>query len=367
MKHLFRVFVISASIFFFTVPMMWSQFYSDLSMESRKELAEAYYLAGKQYEAIGKKDKGRDFVEMAFKIYPGLAPSEVKEPADTQKRPTTLRTSWEPSYPKTPPSVAPDRNLVLYQFTRFLRAFITEDLAVMQKVLDSSVYIDAAELWLPKRDIADFLQTAFDQYPIDEMPPSELLRLETIEVTKLSDFLWKGTVEITDVPRIGLNESINVDSPVQEFYFRPESSSWLIFAAGALPEKSEVVLFPQRYIGNSFLSCLNHFIEKRPGKASDYFTDPFYNIPLGTEVTREELAMTFLGYYEEYDVSALGNLRVSMDIAPADDYDRSSGKVFKLYATLTGDSGDVPFWEAFRGYYFVFDEKETAWKISAVF
>lgn len=369
MKRICTVLITVLLLGCFSLSLAWTDFYTDLSQESRKELAEAYYMAGEQYKEIGKTKKGQDFIDMAYKIYPGLNPSAIGEPTRTQKRPTSVQTSWEPSYPKTPPSVAPDRNLVLYQFTRFLRAFITEDIEVIKKVLDSSLCIHALDDWVSEKVIEEYAGAIFDAYPIDQMPPSDLIRLDTIEITKLSDYLWKGSVEITDVPEIGLNEAISIDSLKQDFYFRPDASSWLIFAAGALPEKSEVVLFPERYIGDAFLSCLDHFLHKRPGKASGYFTDPFQNVPLGAYVTREELAMTFLGYYEEYDVTALGDVSVSMDIDPADDYTHPSGRVFKVYVTLKGERKEdtIPFWKSFRGYYFVFDEKETAWKIAAVF
>lgn len=369
MKRLFTLIISILLVSCFALSLGWAEFYTDLSQESRKELAEAYYMAGEQYKQVGKTKKGQDFIDMAYKIYPGLTPSAIGEPQRTQKRPTSVQTSWKPSYPKTPPSVAPDQNLVLYQFSRFLRAFITEDIEVMKKVLDSSVYIDAIDDWVSEKEIEGYLTTIFDAYPIDKMPPSDLIRLETIEISKLSDYLWKGSVEITDVPEIGLNESINVDSLRQEFFFRPDASSWLIFAAGALPEKSEVVLFPERYIGDAFLSCLDHFLHKRPGKAAGYFTDPFHNVPLGAYVSREELAMTFLGYYEEYDVTALGDVSVSMEIDAAEDYSHPSGRIFKVYVTLKGDTDEdsIPFWKSFRGYYFVFDEKETAWNIAAVF
>ena len=80
-----RIFVVLL-LFFITVGAAWSQFYTNLSQDQRKELAEAYYLAGQQYKRVNKTEKGNEFISMAYRIYPGLhsetiEPAELPEPA----------------------------------------------------------------------------------------------------------------------------------------------------------------------------------------------------------------------------------------------------------------------------------------------
>ena len=69
---------------------LFAQFYEHFNMSFRRELAEAYYLVGKQYQSIGKKEKGGDFIDMAFNIYPELNPKSI----DPNKRIIRSRQKW---------------------------------------------------------------------------------------------------------------------------------------------------------------------------------------------------------------------------------------------------------------------------------
>ncbi len=65
----------------------WSQFYKDYDEANRKSLAEATWLAGKQYQAVGKTAKGAEYIEMAFHIWPDLDTSSISDialPSATQ-------------------------------------------------------------------------------------------------------------------------------------------------------------------------------------------------------------------------------------------------------------------------------------------
>ena len=57
----------------------WSQFYKDYDDATRKSLAEATWLAGRQYQAGGKTAKGAEYVDMAFHIWPGLDTSSISD------------------------------------------------------------------------------------------------------------------------------------------------------------------------------------------------------------------------------------------------------------------------------------------------
>ena len=54
MKKLLCIILTLAAISQFS----WAQFYMELSAAERKELAEAYYLVGRQYESVGQTAKG---------------------------------------------------------------------------------------------------------------------------------------------------------------------------------------------------------------------------------------------------------------------------------------------------------------------
>lgn len=49
-----------------------ADFYHDLDMKQRMELSYAYYQVGKRYDELGKEKKGKEFIHMAYLIYPEL-------------------------------------------------------------------------------------------------------------------------------------------------------------------------------------------------------------------------------------------------------------------------------------------------------
>ena len=59
--------------------LVWSQFWKDMSDTERQTLGESYWLAGRQYEVVGKVEKGREYKELARRIYPELEPAAITD------------------------------------------------------------------------------------------------------------------------------------------------------------------------------------------------------------------------------------------------------------------------------------------------
>ena len=105
--------------------------------------------------------------------------------------------------------------------------------------------------------------------------------------------------------------------------------------------------------------------------AARYFADEVRIIRLDTTLTREEIAETFMGYFEEADFSGVSAGDVvdaeSMFVSPTDRFpSQSRGDEYLLTVKTRLDLSDkIPFWTRFQDYYFA--EERGAWKIFAIF
>lgn len=345
----------------------WAQFYEQLSQEERKELAEAYYMVGEQYKKVGKTEKGNDFIAMAFRIYPKLK-TEAIEPGKTPARakPTVVG-EWQPTYSPVPAGTTA-KNAIMYQFSRFLRGFFTEDKETMLEIIDSRLFIPGIEQGLPKAEIDARLQYFFLNEEVSTVPPSRIVDLQSLSFDPVERAVWKAEISTAQQPKIHLKNYVPTKNGKLTFFFRVVGDQWLIFAVSSLPDGVERIVSPEETIRDTFVACIQSFIDGNAEKASSYFTDPFLNIPFGKEVGRDELLETFKGYFEEYDFSGLMKQRVRFDIAESKQVTHPGGKAYKvLLEFVSDDVKEFPFWDSFSGYYVVFDERENAWKIFAIF
>jgi hypothetical protein len=360
-------FIFISILFCFLSAFAWSQFYKQLSQEERKELAEAYYMVGEQYKNVGKTEKGDDFIDMAFRIYPKLK-SESIEPGKTPtQRKTTIVGEWQPSYSPVPKGTTA-KNAIMYQFSRFLRGFFTEDKDTMLEVVDSRLFIPGIEQGLPRAEIDARIQYFFLNEGISAVPPSRIVNLQSLDFAPVERAIWKAEISVAEQPEIDLRDYLPAQNGRLTFFFRVVGDEWLIFALGSLPEQAGLIVAPEKTIRDTLVACLQAFVDGNAVKASSYFTDPFLNIPFGEEVVRDELIETFKGYFEEYDFSGLMKQRVRFDISESEQITHPGGKAYKVELEFVSEEmQEMPFWDSFSGYYVVFDERESAWKIFAIF
>ena len=345
----------------------WGQFFSDLSMDQRKELAEAYYMAGKQYEEVGKSDKGKDFVAMAYRIYPDLAPGDIDVQKPIAKRSVTVTGNWRPEHSPIPQGVTAE-NAVLYYFSRFLRGFLTENKAAMLSVVDSRVYVPAVPGGVPKAEVEARIDHFFLQYGVSETPPSRLLDLTSIRTEPVDRQIWKASVDMAEDPAIDLSSAFGLSRGTLDFYLRIIGNNWVIFAVQELPEELQRIVTPENSIRDTLVAAFQAFVDERPVVASRYFTDPLDNIPYDEYITREERQETFRGYVEDYDFGRYADINVQLTTERSPDLRHAGGPAYKVRLTLPRDlRGEIPFWSSFSGYYMVFDERIESWRVFAIF
>ena len=350
-----------------TAALGWGQFYADLSMDERKDLAEAYYMAGEQYQSVGKTEKGKEFLTMAYRIYPDLEAGDIDVKKPIAKRSVSVTGSWRPGHSPIPEGVTAE-NAVLYYFSRFLRGFLTEDKTAMLSVIDSRLYVPVVPEGLPKTEVEARIDYFFLQYDVSETPPSDLLDLTSIRTEPVNRQIWKASIDTADDPAIDLRSAFGLSRSTLDFYLRIIGNRWVIFAAQALPEEVQRIVTPENAIRDTLVSAFQAFIEERPVVASRYFTDPLDNIPYDEFITREELQETFRGYFEDYDFAGYSDINVQLSIEKSPDLRHPGGPAYKVELTLPRDlRGEIPFWSTFSGYYMVFDERNESWRVFAIF
>ena len=372
----------------FVAASLSAQFYTTLPREQRRELAEAYYLVGKQYEQNGQTQKARDFEQMAYNIFPGLDPSNIQ----LRDLPSAAALILEG---KAKLAAAPlereeaIKELLKSKFLRLVSAFLSKDTAAMLKLMDGSVYLTDPGIELTQAQIESQLDSFFKDTDLFGLAPSHVFELNSLEVAPLSSAAagWGQTYAIRIRAKMDFSKQVVFWREQQQYLMHQVKGQWLLFSVGQkLPpsgwtpkpvpaaRKTAAVSLkagPQKDIERALLACLEAFLAKDVDTASRYFADEVIVIRLDTTLTREEIAATFQGYFEGADFSGVSASDVvdedSIFVSPSEEFEEEiAGAVYLLTVKTRLDlSGTIPFWTRFQDYYFT--EQGGAWRIFAIF
>jgi hypothetical protein len=362
----------------------WAQFYERLSDAERQSLAEAYYLAGRQYAEQGLKDKGRDFEQMAYNIWPSLDPASIQPEGEPGAAAAISRVRPAPSEAVEP--------LLRSLFLRLVSAFLTEDTGGMLELMDGTVYFTKLDRELSQDMMRAELERFFARTNLTGgLAPSQVYDLNTLEVAGVPDTptAWGEVYAVRLQSRMDFSSQVVFWEQRQQYLYHRVDGRWLLFSVGStLPPSSwepqpapaaearataaeAPVAGPTREIRDAFLTSLNYFLAKEPDQAVQYFTREILILRLNTSLSREEMATTFEGYFEGSDFRGVtANSVVDTDsiaIEPSDRFaGRTPGPVYLLSVKTKLDLSDrIPFWTRFQEYYF--NAAEGDWKIFAIF
>ncbi len=362
----------------------WAQFYDRLGAEERRNLAEAYYLVGRQYAEQGERAKGSDFEGMAYNIYPGLDPAAIASQA-------------EPSAPqlilagKAVAREDPEAVAVLLQsrFLRLVSAFLTEDTPTLLAMMDGSVWFTRFAGELEREAIRDDLEAFFTRVDLSGgLPPSVVYDLESLEVNAIEAAApsWGSTYAVRIRARADFAGEVAFWEQEQQYLFHRRDGQWLLFAVGSglppgswapRPAASPVAAAAAGHVDElkaireAFLASLEHFLAKQTDEASRYFSREILILRLNATLTREEMAATFEGYFEGSDFSGVTAGDVvdtgSISVEPSQRFAvQQPGPVYLLSVRTRLDLSDkIPFWTRFQEYYF--SPEEGDWRIFAIF
>ena len=364
---------------------LWAQFYTTLPREERKTLAEAYYLVGQQYEQKRENQKARDFKDMALNIDPGLDPSNIQlKDLPTAAALILAGKAKLAAVPRT--RAEANQELIKSKFLRWISALLSEDTTGMLELMEGSVYVADLGTELTQSQIESELDSFFASTDLSGLAPTEVYDLDSLNVSPVTG-PWGETYSLQVRAKMDFSAQVGFWSEQQKYLMHQSKGRWLLFSIGqklppaswspkaapqvTRPATAGLEAGPHSEIENALLSCLNAFLDKDVDSAARYFAEEVRIIRLDTTLTREEIAQTFMGYFEGADFSDVSGADVvdadSIFVSPSDRFpSQSPGEEYLLTVKTRLDLSDtIPFWTRFQDYYFA-DEMD-AWKIFAIF
>jgi len=346
---------------------LWSQFYNQLTDDKRRKLAESYYLAGEKYKSLGKTATGEDYIETAFIMYPGLDPERISAAGLPELGGEPLDGNWQPRFNPLPEGITAEDSVSFY-FQKLLRGLFTEDKSAMLTVIDKRLYIQGVNQGIPQPETDANLQYLFLHTDIAHIPPSKIVDMQSTMILPVTQNIWRVEIKYATDPMVDLGAYLPGSSNTLTLFFRVVGTDWKVFAIGTLPNSATQIISPEETIRDTMVSSIQAFTDQNAVEASRYFTDPFFYIPFGKDVTREELNASFAGYFEDTKFSRSGFPSIEFDIAESSDMAHPGGQTYQVLLDFDSEEGKTfPFWESLNGYFLLFDEREGAWKIFAIF
>lgn len=382
-------FVLAAVLLCAVTMLGWSQFYKDYDDATRKSLAEATWLAGKQYQAVGKTAKGAEYIAMAFHIWPDLDTSSISDivlPSAAE-----LLAQGTPLLVVAPSDEQSAARTLSSFFLRFVAALLDEDAPAAAGFLDGSVYLVKLGTEVSRADAQDQLAALFDGVSLAGLGPSDVYDLDTLVTSKAPASLsaaWGDTwiIKVRAKADFATYLPFWEQQQQQQFYVRADASQRFIAAIGQgvppaawRPAKAAPAAAPvpaaseaetAQAIKDAAMGCLEAFLAKNADAAVSFMDDEVRLLRLQQTVTREELKQSFIGTFEDTDFGGV-TLEDLVDpqtvfVQRTSDYESEVGApVYLLGAKARMDLSDmVPFLTTWQAYYF--RPVEGAWKIFAI-
>ena len=370
-------------LFLVVLPVLiWGQFYERLPQVKRRELAEAYWLVGRQYLQTGKESKGKSFQELAFHLDPFLDPRSIRlEDAASAEE---LIASSKVVYLEEP-----TRDLLRSRFIRLAGSFLLGDTASVLELLDGSICVNGTEV---TRDQArSQLESFHAGRSLRGLAASEVYDLDSLAFTPVppgADPRWGETWLIDVRAKKDYAALIGFWRRDQRFWIHRSGNDWLFLAIGSPPPAGWMPravrppgaaraedpgsASPQTVeVENAFMRCLQYFLLEDTRSASEFLYPQLRILRMGQTISREEMIATFQGYFESKDFTGMTAADVvdtnTLYIEPSDRFAAEmAGPVYQLSVRSRLDLSErVPFWTRFQEYYF--SREGGTWKIFAIF
>ncbi|MCX7040958.1 MAG: hypothetical protein NT005_17735 [Spirochaetes bacterium] len=368
--------------------LVWSQFWKDYGEKDRQTLGESYWLAGRQYETVGKVEKGREHQQLGRLIYPSLDPANI---ADQELPSAAELLAMGRAKPIGAGAADSSAQALNSFFLRFVGALLDEEAAAVAGFLDSSVYISAIPVEVSRSDAKAQLDGLFASVSLAGYTPSSVYDLDSVVVARapqgMSAALGEAYILRVDA-RADFSQYLGFWEKRQQFFIRRGLTGLSIFAIGQNPPPAAwrpqtgeppvaareppaaTAAQSSSAIADAFTGCLAAFLAKNADGALAFMAGEVTFLRLRQTVTNDELRTTFLGYFEGTDFADAGVEDVidsdSIFVEPAESpVDGVAGPVLMLNATARIDlSATIPFLGKYQRYYFL--QEAGDWKIFAI-
>ena len=238
--------VLSVLLLLVASGLTWAQFWKGYSDTERKSLAEAYWLAGSQYQAAGLSEKGAEFQAVARSMYPELDPASIADQALpsaaellAQGRTRiiggtseTVRAAPVETAP-TPEAVPDVDSIITGTFSEFLTAILSKDADAAVRKVSANVEFLRLRQTVTKDELRTSLQGYFDNADFASTDLSDSLDVSSIFVEPVDSPVAgvSGPVYALNVrSTLDLSAGIPFWASYMKFFFSQEGGSWLIFA-----------------------------------------------------------------------------------------------------------------------------------------
>jgi hypothetical protein len=387
-RHVRNKFFFLTLVFVLAAGTSWAQFWKSYSDKDRQSIAQAYWLAGTQYQVIGKTEKGAQLMRLARIIDPQLDPAAIREPALPSAAELPARDGT--SAIGEGASTIPKQSLDSF-FLRFIGALLAKDAAAASGFLDGSLYLSKKQTGISRADARSALEQFFSHAPLAGKTPSDLYNLDSVAIASASPqarAAWGDAYTVTVDANVDYSPFLAFWEARQQFFVHRAEGEWYIFAIGRNPPPlawkpeaaAPVASAPpspggaaqvSKAITDAFHACLGDLLKKDTDGASAFIADNVSLLRLHQSVTKDELKTTLDGSLENAE---LGATRVE------DAVDMNSAFVERAQSPVSGMRAEVyslsiraktdltaalPFWTRYQRYYFVNDNDR--WKIFALF
>jgi hypothetical protein len=380
-------FALSVLLLLAATSLVWAQFWNNYTDEQRQKVAESYWLAGKQYQAVGKTEKGGEYMTLAKVIYPRLDPAAIQDTALpsaaellAQGRTTTIGAGA---------GTIPSGSLNSF-FLRFVSSLVEKDAAGVAGFMDGSVYLSKLPAEVSRADAESSFAGFFKQEPMSGVEPSSVYDLNTAVIAPVSPAMrakWGETYTYSITAKADYSAGLSFWETNQKFFIHKEGADWYIFAVGQNPpplswapqKASPAETQPpaaaaeadaRAAIQSAFESCMGAILKKDADGALARMSDSIHFLRMRQTVSKDELKVTLQGYFDKpgfgeaqlSDVLDTDSIFVQPVASPVGDV---TGAVYEVNVKSKSDlSESIPFWSNYQKYYFVQDGSN--WLIFAI-
>jgi hypothetical protein len=379
--------LLSVLLLFAATGLLWAQFWKDYSDAERQKVGESYWLAGAQYQSVGKSDKGTEFKTLAKEIYPQLDPAAIKDlsmPSAAellaQGRTTTIGAGS---------GDLPSGALNSF-FLRFVSSLAAKDAGSAAGFLDGSIYLTKIPAEVTRADAESQLADFFKATSTTGQGASSLYDLNTAVIARAPQSMqqaWGETYTYTVDAKADFSNDVTFWDMKQRFFIHKVGPDWFILGEGQAdppltwsPQKATAVEAQppaaatdsdsRKAVSDAFEACMGAILKKDADGAMEHMSDNIRFMRLRQTVTKDELKTSLMGYFDKPDFTEAPLADVmdldSVFVQPAESpVDGVTGAVYELTVRSKVDmSASVPFWSTWQKYYFV--EEGTNWLIFAI-
>jgi len=366
----------------------WAQFWKNYTDTDRRAAAEAYWLAGGQYQKIGQPEMGGAFKAIAREIDPAMDPSAISD----QALPSAAELLAQGRTTEISAGAAGiPTGAVSSFFLRFLGDLVDKDSAGIAGFLDGSVYLTRLPAEVTRSDAQAAMTEFFKSAPLGDLKPSQVYNLDSIVVTReppAAEAAWGESYTLTITAAEDYSQYVSFWDMTQRFFVRRVSGNWYVFGYGPTmppptwtPQQAEPPAAQQApaaaaesdagsSITQAFTSCVSALLKKDAEGALVHMSQSIHFLRMRQSVTRDELRTTLQGYFDTADfkdaaatdVLNLDSVFVEPSASPVDGV---TGDVYMLNVQSRVDlSSGIPFWSSYQRYYFV--QEAGSWVIFAI-